>query len=217
MLNITPEFILTEIGYGNIAPEPLVSDALQTLFLQIQKEIRPECTFVIKEGFIRGPEVMIDSVALRSGDSINSLLKNSDCFALFAATAGWRFQQIIDEVKEEGDPLKIYLLDIVGSWIAEKAGDCMEKYLEDEIGGVAHTNRFSPGYCGWHLSGQEQLFSLMGGNPCDISLSEVFLMTPIKSISGIIGIGEQVSRKVYACDICELETCYKKSKTISEK
>lgn len=211
-LDITPAFILSEVGYGDINPDPLVSDTLHELLMRIEEEVKPECTFLIEEGVIAGPDVIINSIALSSGDSINSLLKKSTHFALFAATAGWRFEQMINEVKKEGDPLKIYLLDIIGSWIAEKAGDCMEKYLENEIGKVAHTNRFSPGYCGWHLSGQGKLFSLMGGNPCGITLSEVFLMTPIKSISGIIGIGKNVSQKIYACDICELETCYKKKR-----
>lgn len=35
----------------------------------------------------------------------------------------------------------------------------------------------------------------MGGAPCGISLSDVCLMTPIKSISGIIGIGPEVDEK----------------------
>ena len=96
--------------------------------------------------------------------------------------------------------------------LAEKAGDRMERLLEKELGGERHTNRLSPGYCGWHLTGQKTLFRLMGGSPCGISLSDVCLMTPIKSISGIIGIGPEVDEKKYGCQYCELETCYKRKR-----
>jgi hypothetical protein len=37
-------------------------------------------------------------------------------------------------------------------------------------------------------------------------------MTPIKSISGVIGIGKEVRPGQYACQYCELETCYKRKK-----
>jgi hypothetical protein len=62
------------------------------------------------------------------------------------------------------------------------------------------------------LTEQRKLFRLLGGNPCEIALSDVCLMTPIKSISGIIGLGKAVQTGIYACRYCELETCYKRKK-----
>ena len=106
--------------------------------------------------------------------------------------------------------LHIFILDVIGSCIAEKAGDKMELLLEKEIADYNHTNRFSPGYCGWDLTEQKKLFALLDGNPCGIKLSESCLMMPIKSISGIIGTGKNVTKKEYGCQFCELETCYKR-------
>jgi cobalamin-dependent methionine synthase I len=86
----------------------------------------------------------------------------------------------------------------------------METALEQEIEGFRHTSRYSPGYCGWHLSEQRKLFRLLGDSPCGIELSDVCLMKPIKSISGIIGVGRNVKEKQYGCRYCEMETCYRK-------
>ena len=211
-LNLSREDVLLEMGYKDISPEPYLTDAIHELWPKLECEVTAECTFSIEEGAFLDNAVIIHDLELNTGPTITTLLKNSVQFAIFAATAGIGFEEIINNAKKEGDILKIYLMDVVGTCIAEKAGERMEEFLEKEIGGYIHTNRFSPGYCGWHLTEQRKLFKLLGGNPCGISLSEVCLMTPIKSISGIIGIGENVSRKQYACQYCELETCYKKRK-----
>jgi hypothetical protein len=74
------------------------------------------------------------------------------------------------------------------------------------------TNRYSPGYCGWDVSDQHKLFSLLPNNFCGIKLTENALMIPIKSVSAVIGIGKNVERKDYQCSICEIEFCYKRGK-----
>ena len=210
-LNLRQEEIYNEMGYKNVSPEQYLTDALKKLWPLLQHNVTAECVFLIDDGKFSTNGISIRNIELNTGTTITNLLKNSVRFAIFAATAGSRFEEMINGIKKEGDMLKIYLMDIVGTCIAEKAGEKMEEFLEKEIGSLMHTNRFSPGYCGWHLTEQRKIFELLGGSPCGISLSEVCLMTPIKSISGIIGIGENVSRKQYACNYCELETCYKRN------
>ena len=81
--------------------------------------------------------------------------------------------------------VKVYIADSLGSIIAEKAADCMEEELAAfiEKRGWKHTNRYSPGYCGWHVSEQQKLFSLFPvASPCGIQLTDSSLMIPIKSV-----------------------------------
>lgn len=88
--------------------------------------------------------------------------------------------------------VKVYIADAIGSVIAEKTADCMEIALDEYIHdrGWRHTNRFSPGYCGWHVSEQKKLFPLFpSAEPCGIRLTDSSLMLPIKSVSGVIGLG----------------------------
>ena len=210
-LNLLQEDIYSEMGYKNVSPEPYLTDTLQALWPLLNSRVTAECTFLIDEAAFLDNGVVFRNIELNTGPTITSLLTNSVRFAIFAATAGRNFEEMINSIKKEDDMLKIYLMDMIGTCIAEKAGERMEEFLEEEIGDMMHTNRFSPGYCGWLLTEQRKIFGLLGGSPCGISLSEVCLMTPIKSISGIIGIGENVSTKQYACQYCELETCYKKN------
>jgi hypothetical protein len=73
--------------------------------------------------------------------------------------------------------------------------------------GMKITNRYSPGYCGWDVSEQHKLFRLIPDNFCGIRLTESALMDPVKSNSGIIGIGESVKMNPYTCSLCDLKEC----------
>jgi hypothetical protein len=212
-LPLTANKVYAEMGYGQQQPEEPVVMLTESLLEEIQAFTIPAYAFKLYSGGIEGDTIHFDEgVCLQTGAIISSLLKGSECFALFAATAGESFQRYMDELKKEDDLLKSYVADAIGSCIAEETGDYMESRLESEIGELRHTHRFSPGYCGWHLSGQKELFRLLGGNPCGINLSDVCLMKPIKSISGIIGIGRNVEEKIYGCRYCEMETCYRRKK-----
>ncbi|UCE26659.1 MAG: hypothetical protein JSW52_09965, partial [Candidatus Coatesbacteria bacterium] len=49
--------------------------------------------------------------------------------------------------------------------------------------------RYSPGYCGWDISGQKKLFEYLKPNDVGITLRESYLMEPLKSVSGVIVAG----------------------------
>ena len=112
--------------------------------------------------------------------------------------------------------LRVFIADALGSVIAEKCADQMETALQESIDklGWKHTNRYSPGYCGWHVSEQQLLFPLFEGHTCGVRLTDSSLMLPIKSVSGIIGIGEKVRKLDYTCGLCDFEKCYKRSKPL---
>ena len=77
--------------------------------------------------------------------------------------------------------------------------------------GLRITNNYSPGYCNWQLKEQRLLFSLLPEGVSGITLTESFVMLPTKSVSGIIGIGKDVTRKPYGCAVCTMrERCHAK-------
>lgn len=83
--------------------------------------------------------------------------------------------------------------------------------------GWKHTNRYSPGYCGWHVSEQQKLFSLFPvASPCGIQLTDSSLMIPIKSVSGIIGVGSHVRKLEYTCGLCTYEIVFAENSFTTE-
>lgn len=111
--------------------------------------------------------------------------------------------------------MKGYIYDVVGSEIVEAAADLMQNDLQKAMisSGRKITNRYSPGYCGWDVAEQHKLFQLVPDNFCGIRLTESALMDPVKSVSGIIGIGENVKMNPYTCRLCDLKDCiYRKNR-----
>jgi hypothetical protein len=143
------------------------------------------------------------------GKIIFNQIRKSVSAAMFLCTAGEEIGKRSRQAMKEGDLLRGYIYDVLGSEIVEAAAGLMENELETRMAekGMKITNRFSPGYCGWDVAEQHKLFRLMGDNYCGIRLNESALMDPVKSVSGIIGLGENVKRKAYTCSFCDMRDC----------
>jgi len=136
-------------------------------------------------------------------------LKRSEQIAVFVCTAGEEISLWSKKMMSEGDPLKGFIADILGSVVVETAIDAIQQKLYDEMAeaGLKITNRYSPGYCGWVTAEQHKLFSLFPKNICGICLTDSALMLPIKSVSGFIGIGANVRFNPYTCQLCDALNC----------
>ncbi len=211
-LAISKSDIFDELGYGDIPPGEDVEEAIDEVISQIQPQIRPHYYFEIFDGELLKEILIIQGVEFQIGKIIASQLKKSSKFILFAVTAGLKLHYYLEETKKNNDMLRLYLADCIGSIIAERTADEMERNMYNKIAseGYKHTNRFSPGYCGWHVSEQQKLFSLLPPNVCGITLTDSSLMIPVKSVSGIIGVGSDALRKEYTCNICDYKNCYKR-------
>ena len=190
---------------------PLIHDQLvlaeNYVDLQCGFRILADNSISIDKGNIYG-----DGFTFRCGKIIAKQINQATSLAVFAATVGQKFDSITKKYFRDSNPLTGFILDTIGSLVVEKTIDWMEVQLEKTISknGMKMTNRFSPGYCGWDVSEQQVLFSLLPSNFCGIRLNESSLMIPIKSVSGIIGVGKTVKRKAYFCSLCDMEQCYRR-------
>lgn len=216
-LNITAAEIYEQMGYGDALPDADVQAEAERMISRVKEILRPQFSFFITKATLDEENNLLTTgtATMQIGKIISRQLRGSSAFAFFVATAGMEFEHLQEQLKTEGDMVSIFIADAMGSVIAEKTADCMELALQQTLAssGLKHTNRFSPGYCGWHVSQQHLLFShFPTPQPCGIILSESSLMTPIKSVSGIIGIGATVRHLDYTCGLCDYKDCYKRRK-----
>jgi hypothetical protein len=158
---------------------------------------------------------LYENMEFRAGRQVVNNLKHSELLALFICTAGEEVSHRSKELMSSGSLIEGYVTDMVGSLLAEAAMDILQERLRKEMEskGLKITNRYSPGYCNWDVSEQHKLFSLFPEDFCGIRLSESALMKPIKSVSGVIGIGRDVSYNKYVCDSCsEIDCIYRNSR-----
>lgn len=154
-------------------------------------------------------KINIDGITVNPQKQICAYLKDVEKLTVFVCTAGDGFSTYSNKYNQSTNYLKAFIVDALGSLVVEKSAEYLHQKIEKEasVSGLKITNRYSPGYCDWAVEEQKLLFSLLPENPCNISLSESSLMIPIKSISGIIGIGKKVVKRAYSCDHCRKDTC----------
>lgn len=211
-LNIVPDDLLELLGFENgETPEPFPE-----LIEQALHEGAKLCA--AKGGYRYFSEVDINTDAatitlegktFSPSKIVSTQLKSSSAAVLFACTAGAQISQHAKNISENTDPLLGYVFDVLGSVTVEKAMDTIQKGIYDEAiqNGFGISDRYSPGYCEWNVNEQHMLFSLLPENFCGIELSDSALMHPIKSVSGIIGVGKELTQKGYQCQWCVDENC----------
>ena len=210
-LDITVGLIEEAMGYERgQSPEPF-PDMIDFAFSQCVDLCDIKGILLVSENFSTNKigVIILEGVTFNVGKKIVRQLKNTSGGALFIGTAGAGIGERSKRLMASGDMIEGYIFDVIGSVTVEAAIDKIQDSFECELtnSGMKITNRYSPGYCGWALSEQERFFALFPNNFCNIQLSDSCLMSPIKSVSGVIGFGTNVRKTVYECQMCELETC----------
>lgn len=220
MLGITLDDIFQEMGCAGTAPADGIASEVDAIVADVREWTRPRYVFTVMRGEADTehktlrlmPAAEAETVELGCGGIVARQLRGGEAFAIFICTAGEEYQRYIDRLTEEGDMVRVFIANALGSVIAEKTADYMERVIQEQIDklGWHRTNRFSPGYCGWHVSEQQKLFPLFRGATAGVRLTDSSLMIPIKSVSGVIGLGHNVRYMAYSCGLCDYKDCYKR-------
>ncbi len=180
-----------------------------------------------------------DFADLYSGDGRNEprtpvqdIFGRADALALFVVTLGKRISREIDERFQSNDFAVGCMLDSVASAsadiLAEKAETRFAALLAqtertppwDQLPGRA-VLRYSPGYCGWHISGQRKLFDFLRPGQIGVSLRDSFLMEPLKSVSGVLIAGAEgihdFPTSYPFCNRCETFGCRERIRALSAR
>lgn len=211
-LKIDYQMIHDVLGYsdGNL-PEPF-NEYLQTAIAESRKMDGVRGSLHIADNVRieeKARSVFAGDLEFKVGKTVCGELRGSERFAFFICTAGKDISEKSVSLLKGENPVLGYVYDVLGSAMAEAAGDMVELFLKKEVAGndVKITNRYSPGYCNWSVADQHKLFSLFGGATSGVTLTGSALMHPVKSISGIIGIGRDVHYRDYQCTLCTSKNC----------
>jgi hypothetical protein len=204
--------VTTIMGYPPGSEPSFVPEMLNLLFDEAPSHVTARGCYSIFEIIeIKVPQGLIihNKGSLRCGSKIAKQIRGSDSFALFITTAGKSFDAWVKSKAKESDVLAEYLCSSIGSVIADKVADI----VQEEVNNISIkskkgiTNRYSPGYCSWNIREQRGIFDLLPSDEIGVTLTPSFLMDPIKSVSGIIGIGPGKTPGPYMCDLCNMTNC----------
>jgi hypothetical protein len=148
----------------------------------------------------------------------------ADYLALFAVTLGPAVGLEIDRRFRSSDLALASMLDAAASAAADELAAATERryarHLAGRVDAVATTGvlRYSPGYCGWHISGQRRVFARLRPERIGLTLRESFLMEPLKSVSGVLIAGpieiHDASASYPFCERCTDRGCRQRVCTV---
>ncbi len=210
-IQANPSDILSLTGGDDPATVDYSDQLLEELIARSRLAIDPRGAWIRLKGNgpPEGDEVLLQDIRFQTGRIVTRMLKGSSEYALFAVTIGAGPENLARKLMEEGNYLEGYLVDLIGSALVESATEQVHEQIRESASkeGLRVTNRYSPGYCGWEVSEQQKLFSLLPDNLCGIQLSDSSLMSPIKSVSGLVGMGPSVAFRDYTCELCSMTHC----------
>jgi hypothetical protein len=135
---------------------------------------------------------------------------------LFVVTLGAGLSDRIRPLFDEGELALGATLDAAASEGAELAAAELEREVDRRarMAGIAETSRslrYSPGYCGWSITGQRALFSALGPEDIGVRLNDSCLMEPLKSVSGVVVTGppdiHRFDDRFPCCSECRTREC----------
>ena len=109
------------------------------------------------------------------------------------------------------DPGLAIALDGVGSAAVETLAIQACNHFENQVknNGLTTTLPLNPGMIGWPVDqGQPQIFSLLDCEEIQVTITDSWMMFPMKSLSMVLGIGDNLTTDGIPCEYCSLKgTC----------
>jgi hypothetical protein len=210
-IEVRPEEVLRYLGYpAGARPGAQACESVQTAIRSARALQRPRGMYVVyRIVTLRRNAIELEGGTVITG-SVGEFLEGATSAAVFVATAGAEIEKPGEGAARGKDPMLDLAIHAVGAHLAEAAVDCLMDDLRSRLEpGEALTLRYSPGYCGIPLRHQTRLFELLDTVRIGVELLPSMLMKPLKSISGLVGIGPGASIRAYGnpCDACPLTTC----------
>ena len=165
-------------------------------------------TFAVSS--LKHDRLQLDNQQVLSGPLVSGHLAGAEEVLAVICTVGRAVDEYAEEVVAQ-DIVLALAVEGVGAAAVEALANavCREVEREAESRGLRSTIPLSPGMIGWGVEeGQEIIFSLLQPSQIGVDLTPHHLMTPRKSLSMLIGLGETLDMDRRICDYCAMrETC----------
>lgn len=212
-LELTPQRVYDAMGYRGTTPDEAIQRVASELLEELRQVVKPAYTLQVFDGETLHDSLMVNGVEFKTGRTLSRIFSGAKQFVIFLVTAGADYETWAKEVKTRDDIMIEFVADAIGSAVAMSMDHCITSEMRKRFPNETYTYTFSPGQCDWDISEQQKLFSLLGDDTCGVSLTPSHLMHPIKSVTGLIGVGNDVMTTVTSCSLCPRTDCFSRNTT----
>ena len=185
--------------------DPAVLQLLDACLAEAEPILRGAVCYLLLSVAVEGKRCDFGAFSLTSA-SLADRLRGCDRVLVLAATVGIGLDRLIARYGSPS-PAKAVLLQAIGAERIEALVDAFLTEFSAEQG-TPLRRRFSPGYGDLPLSAQRELFAVLdAAKHIGLSLTDSLLMTPSKSVTALVGLGDDPTPPRHRCEACELKTC----------
>lgn len=217
---ITPanNLVLASMGIENGTPAP---DDVQFLFdeaMNIFNDLVEPIGLIKHINKERFEEILKGEGQNENEFPLQGIIVKASHLGLFVFTLGNKVSHEIQQRIHEKDYPIGYMLDIIASRSVELASLIQEKRFIENIGLTSNKKAllYSPGYCGWNITAQHKIFAWLKPEEIGIKLNESSLMSPIKSVTGVMLAGDRethnFNNNFSFCRSCKTFSCRERMK-----
>jgi len=158
-------------------------------------------------GFQHGRLVLANGARFGDGP-LASVTAGAKQLAVAVCTIGPGVEQRIEAYQKDKQLLRAMLLSDLASWAVDVLRQLLCQHLEQDVArqGLHISAPLSPGESDWSVRDQAVIFSLLDAAQIGVSLNASMVMSPLKSLSVVVGIGDQPLGVEGAsnCDFCTM-------------
>jgi hypothetical protein len=188
-VKIPEETLLKRIGgVQNGKVSPRIKAGIKKAMEAVNQYADPKAIYRILPVVKKNGSVILNGEFFFKSPKLNVLFDFCDKAVVFLVTLGPKVERVINE-NMESQPHYGVIVDAAASAAAEGAAQYIQDYIEKKLNEEEKTTlRYSPGYCDWPISEQDEIFKILPHQRIGVELSENSFMSPRKSVSGVIGI-----------------------------
>lgn len=203
---IRREEILRYAGAREVTPE--LSALLEEALAEVQGALTYRVCWQMLPVAQHGEALDLTFAKTRS-ETLCHHLHGCDRIVLFGATVGIGPDRLIARYGKTA-PAKALLMQAIGAERIEALCNAFSQKVKNDAAaeGLLTTSRFSPGYGDLTLELQRDIFrSLNCSAKIGLTLNDSLLMSPSKSVTAIIGIGNSCRNTAANCGSCTKTDC----------
>lgn len=171
--------------------------------------------FIIYEQYkiiaLEKQQIILENQILLEGKGVDKYFDQCHGIIMAIATIGKEIDERIEEKFKTGDYIRGIILDYIGNKILGSITCCFFEEQSHLLGQsqMGLTLPLSPGDLHFSLAEQKKIFKSLQPEKIGISLNETDMMTPLKSISMIYGLGKGFKTPIshQSCKNCQVAHC----------
>lgn len=153
--------------------------------------------------------VLLANGARIGGGPVVDVVGGAEELVIAVCTVGPEVDLRIKELNQGKQRFQMMVLDELASWAVDQIRLQVFQNLADEyaVQGWRASTCLSPGESSWPVSQQRIIFDLLNTDAIGVALNDSFVMTPLKSLSLLFGIGSQPmgAEGGSNCDFCSMK------------